>query len=248
MDMRPSAASLPSLPDPYVNRVLVNVHWIVKEHRPSGMVVVGSFHNLLTNFGLTALAAAPAGGYVPPIYLVIESSQVAMYSSSLAGDTLVQITADPTIVGDTQMVLSVGLPAQETVAFNAITGSSAPFNVSLASPALSAHLAGDPVVRSPAPTDTITAVLSESQYDPTFNPLGRIAVTASFSPGVGQNTMQFFLSGLTATNVYFAHVGLADQQIIGAPNTNLHNYAAFGYFHNNTSDVEFDVTYTLTTF
>jgi hypothetical protein len=253
MDMQPFV-DLPPFPrrplrNPhYVNRVRAGVRWVVKENRAGIWVPVVDTHNLLTNFGMTAFAAAPSGNYIPPIYLVIETTKVQMYSSSLVGDTVVQLTGNPTIVGDSNIVLSVGQAAEETVPFNTISGTSSPFNVSLASTLAFAHAAGDFVVRAPTLSDTIASVLSEAQYDPTFNPGNRMAMASSFSPGLGQNTEQFFISGLTATNLYLAHVGLTDQQVIGSPASNLHNYAAFGYNHNNVFDLEIDVTYTVQIF
>lgn len=232
----------------FVNRVGVRVGWVIKEKHDGLWVPVLFTHNLLTNFGLTAYAAAPSGQYVPPIYLVIDTAKAAMYTNSLVNDTQVQLTANPTIGGDTQIVLSVGLGTQETATFSSITGVAAPFIANLTAPLVNAHANSDPVVRAVTAGDTISSVLSEAQYDPVFNPNNRLALTASFSPGFGQNTMQFFISGLTATNLFFSHVGLADQQQIGSLGSNLHNYASFGYNHNTTADVEIDVTYTLQIF
>jgi hypothetical protein len=224
--------------------VEVAVHWRVKEQQNGLWVAVKEFKNLVTDFGLTAFAAAPAGTYTPPIYLVIDTAYTTMYAQANAGTNQVQLTNDPTVAGDNQLVLSVGLAAQETVTFTSKSGSN-PVTFTLSANLVNTHLLGDPVVRAVTSSDTMASVLSEAQYDPTYNAGNRLAMTANYSPGTGQNTMQFFMSGTTATNLFFAHVGLADQQAIGAVNANLHNYAALGYNHNSTNDLEIDVTYML---
>lgn len=225
----------------------VSVEWAIKEKQCGDWVVVRRFHNLVTNYGLTALAAAPAGAYTNPIYLVINSKYTTIPIQANPGDTSVVLVADPTLSGDTQLVLSVGTGAQEIVTFTGKSGTG-PYTFTLSAALINTHPVNDPVVRQVSANDTIAAVTAEMQYDPTYNPSGRAAMTASFSPAVAQNTMQFFFSGLTATNIFFSHIGLADQQVIGALNTNLHNYAALGYNHNNTNDLEIDVTYTLQTY
>jgi hypothetical protein len=234
--------------NPHVNAspsgVGVAVHWIVKEQQNGLWVAVSDFKNLVTDFGLTAFASAPAGTYTPPIYLVIDTSYTTMYVQANSGTNQVQLNADPTVAGDNQLVLSVGLAAQETVTFTSKTGSG-PYTFTLSANLVNTHPINDPVVRAVTSADSMASVLSEAQYDPTYNPGNRLAMTANYSPGTGQNTMQFFMSGNTATNLFFAHVGLADQQVIGAVNTNLHNYASLGYNHNSTNDLEIDVTYTL---
>lgn len=223
------------------------VLWTVKERQNGVWVPVHTFYNLVTDFGLSALAAAPSGLYTPPTFLVIDTASTTMYDQANPGDTLVQLFADPTISGDNTLVLSVGLPAEETVTILSSSGSN-PTIFNLTNPIVNTHLVNDPVVRGPMAGDTMSAVLSEAQYDPTFDANNRAQMTAAFSPGLGQSTMQFFLSGTTATNLFFAHVGLADQRVIGAINTNLHNYAALGYNHTSTNDVEIDVLYTLQRF
>jgi hypothetical protein len=232
------------------HRVLIGVRWQVNERQDGVWVAVKDFHNLLTNFGLTAYALAPSGQYTPPIYLVIDASYATVYnpSGTVPGVTSIQLTGNPTTGGDTQLVLSAGMPAQETVTFTSITGSSSPYTANLSTPTANSHANLDPVVRPALVGDTMSQVISEAQYDPTFNPGNRTVITAAYSPATAQGTMQFFLSGSTATNLFFAHVGLADRQTIGDVNTNLHNYAVLGYNHNNTNDLEIDVTYTLQLF
>jgi len=225
----------------------VRVDWVLSERQAGLWVPIHRFHNLVTNFGLTALAQAPGGSYAPPIYLVINTAATTVSLGANPGDPTVQLAADPTLTGDTQLVLSPGAIGQETVTFSA-KSFGPPFTYTLTGLLVNAHPLSDLAVRGPTVADTIASVTAEAQYDPTFNPNKRATVTASYSPGTGQGTIQFFLSGQTATNLLFAHVGLADKQTIGAGSTNLHNYAALGYNHNNTNDVEIDVTYTMQVF
>lgn len=232
---------------PLGHRYKVGVKWVVKELQNGLWVPQKQIYNLVTEYGLTAYAAAPSGQYTPPTYLVIDQSYVTMYAVANAGDTFVQLSGDPTITGDTQLVLSVGLASQETVTISSISGST-PTTAYLTAPLVNSHASGDPVVRQVSSGDTMGSILSEAQYDSAYAPNTRMAMTSSYSPGTGQNTMQFFFSGATASNLMFAHVGLTDQPLIGAINANLHNYAPLGYNHTNTNDIEIDVTYLLQTF
>jgi hypothetical protein len=227
--------------------IKVGVAWEIKERRSGVWVAVRAFHNLVTNFGITAYALAPSGLYTPPTFLVIDTASTSMSTQGNVGDSSVQLYNNPTVGGDTQLVLSVGLAAQETVNFSSVSGSG-PYTFTLTGNLVNVHPMNDPVVRGVTAADTMSSVLAEAQYDPTYAPGNRAALTAAYSPATAQGTMQFFMSGTTATNLYFAHVGLADQQVIGNPATNLHNYAALGYNHNNTNDLEIDVTYTLQTY
>lgn len=221
------------------------VHWVVKEREPGGGLWVPKrkFKNLLTTYGVTAFASAPSGTYTPPLYLVIDTASTTLNFSYGTGVTSIVTAADPTLGGDTQLILSPGSASQETVTFSSKTGTG-PYTFNLTAGTANTHNAGDLVVRAPTSADTVASVVSEAQYDPTNAPSQRLLQTANYSPASGQNTMQFFFAGITATNLLFAHVGLADTQTIGTGN--LHNYAALGYNHNNTNDVEIDVTWTVT--
>jgi hypothetical protein len=230
-----------------LNGVGVGVHWIIKERQDGLWVVVHEFSNLVTDYGLTALASAPSNTYTPPLYLVIETSQTTMSSQANSGTSSAVLVADPTISGDTQLVLSVGLASEEIVTFNNKSGTG-PFTFTLTSTLTFTHPAADPVVRAAHIGDSMSSVLVEAQYDPTFDAGNRATLTSSYSPGTGQNTAQFFLAGITATNVFFSHVGMADARPVGASSGHLHNYASLGYNHNNTNDVEIDVAWTLQRF
>lgn len=221
-----------------------SVDWIIKEKISGIFIAVRQFRNLVTNYGVTAHAAAPSGQYTPPQYLVIDSAYATVYAVASPGQTSIQLSGDPTLPGDTEIVLSAGTASQEIVSITSITGTT-PTTVSLSAPLVNSHASGDLCVRQVYATDTMASVISESQYDPINNPGTRLAMTSSFSPGNGQNTMQFFISGSQATNVVFAHIGLTDQPSMSSLVANLHNYAVLGYNHNNGNDVEIDVTYTL---
>jgi hypothetical protein len=220
------------------------VLWVVKERRSGLWIVQHTMYNKITNFGLTAFASAPSGSYIAPIYLVIDNANTTMANTYLAGVSSVQTVGDPTVAGDTQLDLSVGLASQETVTFSSKSGTG-PFTWTLSANTVNSHSSGDPVVRTPTAADTVASVLGESQYDPVYFVNSREPITSAFSPATGQNTSQYFIAGIQATNLFFAHVGLADSLTIGTGN--LHNYASLGYNHNNTNDVEIDVTYVVTT-
>lgn len=222
----------------------VDVLWVIKERKSGLWVVEQAVYNKITNFGLTAFASAPSGTYNAPIYLVIDTASTTMANTYLAGVSSIQTTADPTVSGDTQLDLGVGLASQETVTFSSKSGTG-PFTFALTALTVNGHSVDDPVVRTPAAGDTIASVLSEGQYDSTYFAGKREPITSSFSPATGQNTSQYFIAGTQATNLFFAHVGLADSISIGGGN--LHNYTSLGYNHNNTNDVEIDVTYVVTT-
>lgn len=224
-------------------RIGAAVSWVVKEKESGLWVPKKKFKNLLTTYGITAFASAPSGVYTPPLYLVIDNASTTLSGTYSSGTTTIVTAGDPTVGGDTQLVLGVGLASQETVSFSSKTGSG-PYTFTLSSPTTQPHTAGDLVVRAPTAGDTVASVLSEAQYDPTNAPGQRLVQTSNYSPASGQNTMQFFFAGVTATNLLFAHVGLADTQTVGTGN--LHNYAALGYNHTTTNDVEIDVTWTVT--
>lgn len=223
-------------------RIGAAVNWVIKERSGGLWVAKRQVKNLLTTFGLTAFASAPSATYTPPLYLVIDQAATTLNFSYSPGVTSIVTAADPTLGGDTQLVLSPATASQETVTFSSKSGSG-PFTFALSSATVNSHTLGDLVVRAPTANDTVSSVVSEAQYDPVNAPNQRLVQTSNFSPGSGQNTMQFFFAGITATNVLFSHVGLSDTQTVGTGN--LHNYAALGYNHTNTNDVEIDVTWTL---
>jgi hypothetical protein len=221
----------------------VSVEWTVKERIGGLWVPVQVFHNLLTVFGLDAYATAAGGTWVPPIYLVIDTSTAHLQGAYLPTATVIVTDVDPTVSGDTQLVLSVGQAQQETVTFSNKAGAG-PYTWTLSTPLINSHNNLDNVVRAPNVNDTVASVLSEAQYDPVFAANSRAPVAASYSPTTGNGAMQFFMGSTQATGLYVAHVGMADNVTIGKGN--LHNYAALGYLRNTAVDLELDVVYQLT--
>lgn len=226
------------------NGLKAKVGWLVKERNPeTGIWLPKRFtYNVVTSYGKTALASAPAGTYASPIYLVIENTVATQAFSSLIGATSVALNTDPTLPGDTSLVLGLGLASQEVVTYSSKSGTS-PTTFTLSTPTTNAHTALDAACRNVTVGDDITAIPSEVQYDPTYAAGRRLQLTASYSPATGQNTMQFFIAGIQAVNAYFVHVGLSDNPLIGT--NNIHNYANLGYNHNNSNDVEIDITWTI---
>ena len=222
----------------------IRTDWVLRERQNGLWVVKHRIKNIQTTYGITAYALAPGGGYIAPVYMVIETTAAVLQIGGPPSSTSFTTDIDPTTGGDTQLVLGVGLTTQETVTFSAKTGAG-PYTWTT-SPTVNAHNPSEFVVRPALVGDTMAQVINEAQFDPVNAPNQRATTSGSYSPGTGQGTIQFYFSGLAATNLFFAHVGLADQLIIPGTGTNLHNYAALGYNHNNTNDLEIDVTFTLT--
>jgi hypothetical protein len=230
-------------------RVGVQCRWVVKERRNGLWVPVLERKNLLTDYGLTALSAAFAGGYVAPQYLVIDTNKTTLTATYAIGVNAVVAVARVDLVGDNQIVLSPGTVRQETVTFSSVTASGPNYSYNLSSPTTKAHNSGDYVVRAVKSADTMSTVISEAAYDPTYNPGMRQAVVSTYSPASGQTTYQFYFTGVQA-NVLFMTLGLADQQALGAGN--LHSHVVLGYDHTitapatSTNDLEVDATLSLT--
>lgn len=199
-----------------------------------------------TLYGLSALAAAVQGGYLPPLYLVIESNGSTLYAAS-SGVTSIQTHAAVDLTGDSQIVLSPGLATQETVTFTARSGTADPYTYTLASTTANAHAAGDPVCRMVLDSDTMSQVVSEVAYDSTNNPGNRSLSVGGYSTGTGQWTMQFYLTGIQA-NAYIMTVGLSDSPTIGQGNLHAHLIVATNHVFVNPAtavDLEIDVPLTL---
>lgn len=224
----------------------LSVLWTIKERNPkTGMFEPkASKHNLFTGYGLTALASAIGGGYLPPNYIAISTTYVTGYAPGNVGDTTVQLSSDPTIAGDSQLVLSAGLAAQEIVTFTGSSGTS-PVTFTLSAPLVNAHAIGDPAARQVNINDSMAQITDEAQYDPTDFPQQRMYRASGYSSGVGNYIMQFYFSGTMLTNVMLMTVGLTDQQSMTTLNANLHNAVVLGYNHTNTNDLEVDVSFTI---
>lgn len=245
-DLTRQIAGESEVPGPLLasSRVGVAAKWTVRERNPrSGLwLPVVRRKNLFTNFGLTALASAIGGVYSAPLWLAINNTYTTMFAAYAAGVTTIQTNGDPTLVGDTQLVLSAGLAAQETVTFTAKNGAG-PYTWTLSSATVNAHALNDPVARAITQADTLASFTSEQQYDSVNAPGQRMMNTAGYSTGTGNYIVQFYMSGNQATNVYFVTIGLVDSSKIGQGN--LHNAVVLGYNHTTTNDVEIDGSVTL---
>lgn len=214
----------------------LSCEWTIKEN---GIAVLQR-KNVFTNYGLSALASALQGSYVAPVYLVLETSHTNIVGSVAIGATSVSLSSRIDQTGDTQLVLSAGTAAQETVTFSSVSGTT----YTLSSPCTFAHANNDVAVRQVKQSDTLSNVLSELQYDAVNAPGQRLVSLAGYSTGVGQWTIQFYLTATMATG-YIAAVGLTDNLTIGQGN--LHNHVVLGYDHSSgANDVEIDGTLTIT--
>jgi hypothetical protein len=219
--------------------------WTIRERDPkTGLVVAEkTVKNILTNFGLTALASAIGGAYSPPQYLVVEGLYGTIQYMVPIGSTSVTFDVAVDTPGDTQLVLSLGLPAQETVTFNAVSGTG-PYTYTLTTPTTQVHNAGEYACRAVAVTDTMaTSVQNEQQYDPVNAPNQRAVSPGGYSSGSGNFTIQFYLSGSIPLQ-NFVVCGLSDSPTVGQGN--LHNHFVLGFFRaGDTNDIEIDGSITI---
>jgi hypothetical protein len=220
--------------------------WTVKERDPkTGLFVpVLRKKNVQTQYGLTAYAGAFQGGYVPPVYMVIDAYKPT-YASGSSGTTLkIASTSQPTVSGDTQIVLSIGTANQEVVTFTGTpTLSSGVYTYTLTASPIHSHTIGDVCVRNPLATDGMAEIFDEQQYDSTNAPNARMQSIGGYSGGSANWVMQFFFASNQAV-CYFSNVGLADSVTVGQPN--LHNLVVLGLDHTgNTNDLELDISLTL---
>lgn len=198
-----------------------------------------------TTYGLTALAAAVQGGYAPPVYLVLENNGSTLSAGYAAGVSAVQLVARVDLAGDTQIVLSPGLPTQETVSFSSVTGTG-PYTYNLTSPTFNTHATGDHVCRMPQASDTMAQVSGEFGFDPANSPGQRSSSPAGYSTGTGEWTMQFYLTGIQADS-YIMMVGLSDSPNIGQGNLHAHLIVAVDHTFTTqaaATDLEIDVPLT----
>lgn len=212
--------------------------WTVKERRNGIWIPVLTRKNLMTQYGLTALASAPMGAYTPPQYIVIDTSSTYVTAATSAGATTLPVNAQIDQAGDTQLVVDPGGANQETVTFSAYAAG----NYTVAAMQF-AHAQNVRVARMVRNTDTMTSVVSEAQYDAVNFPSKRMPMAAWYSPGTAQATAQFYFTATQAT-VRFMTVGLSENPSVGAGN--LHNHLVLGYDHSaGGNDVEIDVALTL---
>jgi len=223
--------------------------WKVKERDPRTGLFLPKLQrkNVFTTFGLTALASAIGGGYTFPNSLVMEGfgSSILDPSGVAVGATSVTLGARVDQTGDNQLILSPGLPAQETVTFSAVNPNAGlgGFTYTLSAPTTRVHPLSDPACRVPSANDTMVNVAGEIQYDPTNAPNARIQSATGYSQGPGNFTIQFYVTGIQAlTTIYL--IGLSDSVVLGGGN--LHNHVVLGYTHPLGTDVEIDGSLTLT--
>jgi hypothetical protein len=225
----------------------VGVLWVVREklvYPISGREVwvpKARGKNIMTNYGLTALASAFGGTYTPPLYLVIDNfaGTIQNVGGILAGATSVQLDQQVHTTGDTQIVLGVGDASQETVAFSAYNAGTHTYTIGACA---NAHAAGQGVVRAVLAADTLANVTGEIEYDHTNFPNARAASSGWLSTGTGNSTMQFFLTGDQALTTWQT-IGLSENATVGAGN--LHNHLVLGYDHVSGNDALVDISLTL---
>jgi len=198
----------------------------------------------LTTYGRTALTSAITGGYLPPLYLVIDTMDTALSQNVLVGDATFSTSTRMDQAGDTQLIIGIGLIGQETVTFTGAPSGTGPYVYTMSGTFINPHTTGDLVTRVPLATDTMANVMGEVQYDPVFSPGLRIAVPAGYSPGTGQWTTSAYLT--YNQGLYFITAwGLSDNINIGGGN--LHAYMSLGFDHSGgLRDLELDGTLTLT--
>lgn len=193
---------------------------------------------LMTNTGKTALAAL-----FKNYYLVIEGngSTVANAGTVSAGATSIETAAGVDLAGDTAIVLGAGLASQEVVTFSAVSGAG-PYTYTISATTQN-HSNGDPVCRLPLTTDTMAQVVNELQYDSTNDPGQRLQSVSGYSTGVGEWTLQFYLTGIEASN-FLMTVGIADSPTISAGNLLYHAVLGVNHVYNPVSggvDIEIDI-------
>lgn len=230
-----------------MSTVGVKGEWTLRERdRRTGLIIVEkTIKNIWTSYGLTALATALTTPYTPPQYLVIESFYSSLYAPSNPGDTVVNVVnPGPTLLNDTQLVLSPGLASQETVTFTSAVDSGSGYTIYTVSGTVQkAHAVSDPVCRQPVLGDSMSSVTNEQQYDAVNAPNTRTASPSGYSGGIGNGVIQFYLPGPSA-QCYIMLCGLSDSPTIGQGN--LHNHFVLGFNHTSvTTDVEIDGSITL---
>ena len=229
--------------------VKVGALWVIRErlvypisHR-ARWVEVARKHNLLTDHGLTNLAAAFGGTYQNPIYLVLDNKAGQIQNAGTLSIGATSVTLDVRVdeAGDTQIVLGNGTANEETVSFSAVSGSGPYVYTIGATTKTHAHL--DYCSRAPKQGDTISAIQAEVQYDATNFPGKRLKSSGFYSSGTGNGTMQFFITGNQAITRWES-LGTSENISVGAGN--LHNHLVIGYDHTTGNDAQLDISLTIT--
>lgn len=218
--------------------------WTVKEKLNGLYVPVYRKKNTFTNYGLSALASAITGGYVPPIYLMMDASYSFVYANTSIGSSTIDVTNTPFNAYTSQVVLSAGLSNQEVLGISGITTIQAgQYRITLSSPTAKAHNGGEFVCAQPSSSETMAQMATPVQYDPVNAPNQWTSYSAGYSQGVGNWIAQFYLTAAQAQAVLM-RVGLADAQTIGSGN--LHSLVVLAYDHTaGTTDIEIDANLTI---
>lgn len=227
------------------SRVHAEAIWTLKKRNASGLFVpVFSKKNIITNYGLSALASAIGGGYAPPQYLVIDNFYTTLSSTASIGNSTIHTVAQWDTPGDTILYLEPGTANQEIRTYAGGMTGSGPYNYPLTAPVSILHNSGSKVVRSPMIADTLADVQSEQQFDAANSPGLRAQAAAGYSTGVGNWTMQFYFTS-TQANFFLMTLALSENPNVGAGN--IHNHIIFAYDNTaGASDLEIDVSLTLT--
>lgn len=224
-------------------RLKGKTRWLISERRGGVYVPVYEGWNLLTDYGLTALASAFGGDYLAPLYLVIDnySGQIQNVGTVAIGATSISLDKRVDKPGDTQIVLGVGTGNEEKVSFSAVSGGG-PYTYTI-SATTKTHLHNDYVVRAAKQGDVIATIQSEVQYSPVAFPNKRLKRTGTgYSSGTGNHVMSFFITGNQAIGRWES-LGTSESDTVGAGN--LHNHLTVGYNHTSGTDTQIDVSLTL---
>ena len=221
--------------------------WTVKEKRNGVYVPVLRRKNVITDFGLSSLAAAWDGVAIPPLYITLETKYGKVSgSNTIVGATSIQLDTAIHKTGDTKLQLSVGTANEETATFSAVSGTG-PYTYTVTA-LTKAHTIGDYCARTPQQSDDLTKLFTELDYDSTA-PGTRAPITSSYSSGTGVYVYQFYFTGIQAIGRLMT-VGLADSASTGAGN--LYAHLVLNYDHTitapatTTNDVEIDAQLTAT--
>lgn len=221
----------------------LKTRWTIKERVGGRWRRVWTGTNVMTDYGLTALASAFGGEYTAPVYLVIDnySGQIQNSGGVAAGATSVTLNKRIDSAGDTQIVLGVGTANEEVVSFSAVTGSG-PY-IYTVSATTNSHVQNEYCVRNPRQSDTLASIQSEVQYAPTVFPGKRTQrIGLGYSSGIGNHVMSFFITGAQAAGRWES-LGTADSDTVGSGN--LHNHLVSGYDHSSGNDTQIDISLTI---
>lgn len=203
---------------------------------------------VFTDYGLSELAAAPGGGYIPPTYMAIETHCAKIQNAGTLpiGATSVSFDVQVDQAGDIQLVLGAGTATQEVVTFTAPTLVSGKWVYPI-SATTKTHAFGDICTRQPRNSDTVANIISEMVVDSVLLPGQRLDTATGYPGSAGVFTIQFYMTGQQANGI-LAIVYLVDSLNIGTGN--VHAYGVYGYDHSfpgggSTSDLETDVVLTI---